>query len=147
MHRAKQNIQVQGEVRDGRKQNGKEGRLSEDQLEAVVTLMYDDWEKRHHVDAEKIRSFCVQVQTDATLVALLGGEVCSEEEAWKPSKQRISAIMKRFKISSHKTTARPSSRDRPSMEAELKWVDTNFQQWSPHHVVVIDETAGVSVCV
>ena len=50
-----------GEVRDGRRNNRSEAMLTEWQLEAILGLIYRDFEQRYHVNYEKVGSFAVRV--------------------------------------------------------------------------------------
>ena len=115
LQRAVLQLAVKGKVRDQRRHNGTMAILSEVQLEAVVQLMYDDFKLHKHVDAAKVKRFAKFVQTDETIASACDADVISEEDAWEPSDAWVTQTCARFRITSHKTQSRPSSRDRPTM--------------------------------
>ena len=107
-----------GSVQDQRKHNRGEANLSELQKDGILTLIHDEWEKRHHVDYVKVQGFAKLVQTDAKLCALFGGEQCEEEEAWQPSDSWVAGFLKQWGMSSHKAQSQAASSSRPTMVAE-----------------------------
>jgi hypothetical protein len=139
--RAGKQLAEEGAVRDRRRQNGRESNLSEAQMDAILELMYDEFEKRNYVNYVKVRDFAELVQTDDDICA-----VCSAKpvaQPWRPSKSWIGGYVKRWRISSHKATGKASSRSRPTMEAEEEWVDHNYSQFNCDVVVSQDESSFV----
>ena len=100
------------------------------------------WEKHQYVDAAKVKRFAVMVQCCKEVSILLGATPVKEEDAWEPSKAWVTAFLKSHRITSHTPHARPSSRDRDTMEAELKQVDENYAKFDPFRLVTVDETGG-----
>ena len=74
LHRAKRQLETLGEVRDQRKHNKSEAKLSLAQTEAVVSLIYDEWIQHKHVEYGKVKEFTRRVQCDEEICSALGIE-------------------------------------------------------------------------
>jgi hypothetical protein len=77
LHRAKRQLDTLGEVRDQRKHNKSEAKLSLAQTEAVVSLIYDEWIQHKHVDYGKVKEFTRRVQCDEEICSALMKECTS----------------------------------------------------------------------
>ena len=77
LHRAKRQLHTLGEVRDQRKHNKSEAKLSLAQTEAVVSLIYDEWIQHKHVDYGKVKEFTRRVQCDEEICSALMKECTS----------------------------------------------------------------------
>lgn len=141
--RAKQRVKASGQVRDQRKFNGSEARLSSAQLDAILTLIYDDFEQGRHVDYEKVCDFAVLVQVDAVVCRLIETAPCSKDEAWRPSAGWVASYLKTWGLSSHKAQGKAASRSRSSMREEEAWVDSNYALFDTDDVIIVDETSMI----
>ena len=140
LRRAGKQLEEADEVRDQRKHNGSTAELSCDQEQTLLTMMHDDWEKRQHIDYDKIRRFAVLLQIDEDICEQLDVEAVDEDAAWVPSNGWIAGYCKKWGISSHKAQAKESSRSRPTMKAEEEWVDANYKKFPGCCIVVCDES-------
>ena len=125
LHRAGHKLATDGEVRDQRKFNRSEAHLTFDQEQLILTDMHAEWVNKQYVDYEKVRNFAVLAQSDPGLCAIVGAELCSKEEAWRPSDGWIAGFLKRWHLTSKKTRTRNASLSRPTIPEEERWVDEN----------------------
>jgi len=133
-----------GKVRDQRKHNSSEANLTEGQLDAILGFMYDEFEQKKYVNYNKVISFAVQLQHDEAICAALDCEPCNgPDDCWTPSHGWMAGYLKKWRISSHKSQGKASSRSRPTMEGEEAWVDENYKRFAGWSVVTQDESSFI----
>ena len=142
--RGAEQLAADGRVRDRRKHNRSEANLNEGQQDCLLTYIYDEFEQKKYVNYEKVKKHAVLIEHDESICSSLGVEPCDgPDDCWMPSDGWIAGYLDRWRVSSHKTQGKASSRSRPTMQGELDWTDENYAKFPGWRCVTQDESSFI----